>query len=99
MLAALGALVERFGLPLMLGAGLAWALFTRRLTLGSETNYVEARRLEERQGRLDAEGALRTALGALTGLTESVEDLTEAILAEPSPPPTPAERRRVSRRS
>lgn len=91
-LAALGGLLDRYGLPIAILVGLSWALLTRRLTLGSETNYVEARRLEERQGRLDAETALRSALSALTGLTQSVEDLTEAIL-EP-----PAEGHRVPRR-
>lgn len=90
-LAAIGGLVERFGFPLLGLFAFGWALFTRRLTLGSETNYVEARRMEERQGRLDAEAALRTALSALTGLTTSVEDLTEAILERPEGP-------RVSRR-
>lgn len=59
----------------MILGGFAWALFTRRLTLGTETSYVEARRAEERQGRLDAESVTRGMTGALTTLTTGVEGI------------------------
>lgn len=79
LLAALAGLLDRYGLPLALGLGLGWALLTRRITLGSETNYVEERRAEERTGRLAAEGSLRDMTLALATLTNAVEGIAENV--------------------
>lgn len=90
--AALGALVDRYGLPLAILGGFAWALFTRRLILGSEKErsdvayqselaYREARRLEEREGRLAVEAALRDLSSAVAKLSDSVEQHNETVIA------------------
>ncbi len=60
--------------------GLGWALLTRRLTLGSETAYVEERRKEERAGRLEAEAELRKSTEATKTLADSLEGLTDTLL-------------------
>lgn len=88
---AIGALVDRYGLPLALMGALAWALFTRRLILGSESErtaaayeaelkYRDDRRVEERDGRLAAEAALRDLSGAVTTLSDGLEKTTDTIL-------------------
>lgn len=79
-LAFLGALVDRYGIPIALLVGLGWALLTRRLTLGSETAYVEARRVEERDGRLVAEAALREVSAGVNKLADSIESMTDTLL-------------------
>ena len=79
VLQALASLLERYGLPLALLIGLGWLLLTRRLTLGSETSYVEARRLEEREGRVTAERALQETASALGRLTDAIETLTDLV--------------------
>ena len=79
-LAFLGSLVERYGLPMALLVGLGWALLTRRITLGSETNYVEARRVEERDAKLLAESTLREQAQAMAKLAESFETMTDTLL-------------------
>lgn len=42
-LAFIAGLIDRFGFPLSVLVALGWLLLTRRLTLGSETTYVEER--------------------------------------------------------
>ena len=74
LLALIGSLLDRYGLPISLLIGLGWLLLTRRLVLGSELNYVEDRRKEERDGRLAAESALRDQTEAMRVLTEAVTD-------------------------
>ena len=74
MLGLIGSLLDRYGLPISLLIGLGWLLLTRRLVLGSELNYVEDRRKEERDGRLSAELALREQTEALRILNESVTE-------------------------
>ena len=74
LLGLIGSLLDRYGLPISLLIGLGWLLLTRRLVLGSELNYVEDRRKEERDGRLAAELALREQTEALRILNESVTE-------------------------
>lgn len=83
LLGLIGSLLDRYGLPISLLIGLGWLLLTRRLVLGSELNYVEDRRKEERDGRLDAEKALREQTEALRILNESV---TERLGIPKEPP-------------
>lgn len=77
---ALGGIVDRFGLPLAILAGLLWALFTRRLVIGSELEYVEARRREERDGRLAAEVVVRELTDAVEKLTEGLDRMADSIV-------------------
>ena len=79
-LAFLGSLVERYGLPLILLVGLGWALLTRRITLGSEMNYDESRRVEEREAKLLAEATLREQAQAMAKLSDSFETMTDTLL-------------------
>ena len=79
-LAFLGSVVERYGLPLGMLVGLSWALLTRRITLGSETAYGEARRVEERDAKLLAEATLREQAQAMARLSESFETMTDSLL-------------------
>lgn len=88
LLGALGNLVDRYGLPIVLLVGLGWLLLTRRLVLGSELNYVEARRLEEREGRLAAEAALRelgkTTADAMEALADSSDRVVDQLEGRPT---------------
>lgn len=81
MLQALGGLLDRYGLPIAILVVLGWLLLTRRLVLGSEVTYVEERRREERQGRLEAESALRSQTDAMRELTVGLTDLTATVAA------------------
>ena len=76
----IGALIDRYGLPLAILGGFLWLLLTRRLVLGSEFLYVDERRKEEREGRLLAEAALREQSLASGRLADAVEASTETIL-------------------
>ena len=76
----IGALIDRYGLPLAILGGFLWLLLTRRLVLGSEFLYVDERRKEEREGRLLAEAALKEQSLASARLADAVEASTESIL-------------------
>lgn len=77
ILAAIGGLIDRYGLPLAMLAGLGWLLLTRRVVLGSELTYVEQRRVEEREGRLAAEAALREVAPKTAEALEAMADAIE----------------------
>lgn len=79
VLAAIGGLLDRYGLPIAILIGLGWLLLTGRLVLGSDANYREERRREERTARLEAEAALRAQTEALRDLTEAVTDLVGTV--------------------
>lgn len=79
-LSAIGAFLDKNGLPTLMLIGLGWALVTRRLTLGSETNYVEARRVEEREGRLKAEQAVVDGTAANRELADAMEQLADVVV-------------------
>ena len=68
-----GALIDRYGLPLAILGGFLWLLLTRRLVLGSEFLYVDERRKEEREGRLLAEAALKEQSLASARLADAIE--------------------------
>lgn len=80
-IALLGTFVDKYGLPLVILAGVLWVLLTRRFVTGSELTYVEARRVEEREGRLAAEATVKALTEAVEKLGGSMEDLTETIVA------------------
>ena len=77
---AIGALVDRYGLPLAILGGFLWLLLTRRIVLGSEVQYIDERRREEREGRLLAEAALKEQSLAAARMADAVEASTESIL-------------------
>lgn len=79
ILAAISGLIDRYGLPIAILIGLGWLLLTGRLVLGSDANYREERRREERTARLEAEAALRAQTEALRDLTEAVTDLVGTV--------------------
>lgn len=76
----LGGLIDRYGLPLILLGVLGFLVIRRILVLGSELNYVEARRVEEREGRLAAEAALRQITERSSQIIEAVAESTASIL-------------------
>lgn len=80
-IAFLGTMLEKYGLPLAGLVALSWALFTRRIVMGSETNYTEARRVEEREARLAAEAETRAFTASLDKLSDSLEGMVDQLLA------------------
>lgn len=91
-LAALGALIDRYGLPLAILVFLVVALARRFFVLGSELertvaayraelDYREARRVEEREGRLAAEAALKDLSGSVNALSGGLESHDEKIIS------------------
>jgi hypothetical protein len=76
----IGSFVDKYGLPLAILCGVVWALLSRRFVTGSELNYVEERRKEERESRLAAEATVRALTEAVEKLGGSMEDLTETIV-------------------
>lgn len=77
----IGSFVERYGLPLLILMGLLWLLLSRRLVLGSEANYIEARRVEEREGRLASEATNKVLTEAVESLSDGMESLQPLITA------------------
>jgi len=77
-----GELVERFGLPIAILVVLGILLIRRIIVLGSELNYVEARRVEEREGRLAAEAALRSITERSSQILEAIAKLPDLIVDE-----------------
>lgn len=78
--AAIGALIDRYGLPLAILGGLLWLLLTRRVVLGSEATYIEARRLEEREGRIAAEATVKVLTEAVDKLGDGMGTLSATIV-------------------
>jgi hypothetical protein len=102
-----GLFIDRYGLPVFFLLILGYALWRRILILGSEKErsdavfdrelqYREDRRLEERQGRIRAEGALTSLTRSFSELASSIEELVGDISDEA--PRSPPEVRRGTRR-
>ena len=80
-LGAVGSIVDRYGLPLAILTGLLWLLLSRRLVLGSEATYIEARRLDEREARLALEATVRDLTDAVEKLADGMDGLPTVVEA------------------
>lgn len=78
-LGAIGELVDRYGLPIAILAGFAWLVLTRRFVTGSELGYVEARRLDEREGRLAAEATIKVLADGFEKVGGSMETIADVV--------------------
>lgn len=76
---SLGGLIDRYGLPIAILAGFAWLVLTRRFVTGNELAYVEARRVEEREGRLAAEATTRVLAAAFEKIGGSIEQIADTV--------------------
>lgn len=75
----IGELVDRYGLPVVILAGFAWLVLTRRFVTGSELSYVEDRRREEREGRIAAEATVRVLSDGVEALGGSMEKIASTV--------------------
>lgn len=78
---AIGSIIDRYGLPLAILTGLLWLLLSRRLVLGSEATYIEARRAEERERAIAAEALVRDLTDAVEKLANGVDGLPVVVAA------------------
>lgn len=76
---SLGGFVDRYGLPLAILGFFAWLILTRRFVTGNELAYVEARRVEEREGRIAAEATVKILADAFAKVGGSVETIAETV--------------------
>jgi hypothetical protein len=86
------ALVDRYGLPLLMLIGVGFLLWRGVLRLGpdvdrqlkqaaDQTAYVEARRVEEREGRLKAEARIEANAEVLREATDGFREANSIMKA------------------
>lgn len=78
--AAIGSIVERYGLPLSMLAGFVWAILRRKFVTGAEADGWKALYERERQDRIAAESALLKFAPANAELAEGVAELSKNIV-------------------
>jgi hypothetical protein len=97
--AALGAIVERFGLPIAILAAFGWLVLKRKLVTGTELERMTALYERERLDRIAAESIIAKVAPASAEVAEAVADLSATVMARlpileppPEPPPDPRSR-------
>ena len=78
--AALGSLVQQFGLPLAILAGFAWLILTGKLVTGQQFERMSALYERERTDRLAAEAALAKRGEATADFSEAIAQGFETVL-------------------
>jgi hypothetical protein len=91
LITAIAGLIREFGIPLAILFAFAFLLWKRILILGSELDrkaalyekeidYREARRIEEREGRLAAEKRLERATEAFREISPLLRDIFKEVI-------------------
>lgn len=89
----MGSLIDRFGLPVAILVSFGFLILSGRLRTGSEVEYRERLRAEERDNRLAAEKRLAEAIEANRLLTEGFRELERTVLRDQRGDPPDAARR------